>query len=149
MSESAAASAAVESAPVDTASSAASETGGMQQPPPAPRLAEPSWKDFFLGPMGLILIAVWLMVLWSIRKQKRGDEERKKELASLRKGDQVITIGRMHGTVVALTEDSMTLKPDPKSGVTLKFDRAALWKILSRGAEKPEGDDSKGGERKS
>ena len=108
---------------------------GTLQKPAGPPPKDPTLTDFLFSPMGLMLIGIWVFVLWMMRKQKGKEEGRKKELEAIKKGDRVITIGRLHGIVVALTEDTMTLKPDEKASATLTFDRAALWKVVPRSGD--------------
>jgi preprotein translocase subunit YajC len=121
-----------------SATEAGAAVGGTEQKPQGPPGREPSWQDFFVSPWFLILVVVWLWVFWSARKQKKKDRKRKDELGDLTKGDRIITIGRLHGTVVRLTEDTMTIKPDNNSAATLTFDRVALWKKETAGEQAEE-----------
>ena len=82
-----------------------------------------------------IMLAMMLVFIWfSGRSQKKKEQERKDKLASLKKGDKVVTIGLMHGTVVALTEETVTLKTDEK-GNMIVFERNAVYKIMPRAGE--------------
>ena len=128
---------AAESSPPALAQGAPLPAGGSGtlEKPAGPLPKEPTLTDFLFSPMGLMLVGIWIFVLWMMRKQKGKEASRKKELETIKKGDRVITIGRLHGIVAALTEDTMTLKPDEKANATLTFDRAALWKILPRSGE--------------
>lgn len=100
------------------------------QPAPAP-------ESLFSSPLLWIMLLGFIafQFIFSSKNRKRQQAEAEK-LKSLAKGDRVLTIGRMHGTVVALTDETMTLKTDDKGANTLVFDRAALYKILSRPDEK-------------
>lgn len=110
-------------------------TGGKTPGEEAP----PAGLAGLLGnPLVLIAVVLWVWILWNFRKQKKKEKGRKDELDSIRKGDKVITIGRVHGTVVSLTEETMTIKPDPKANGTLTFDRIALHKVIRDGDEKEE-----------
>lgn len=95
-----------------------------------------SLSSILMNPLFFVVIAIWLWVFWSARKHKQKEEERKNQLDNLKKGDKVLTIGRMFGTVVELDAETMTLKTDNKSNATVKFERGALYKNLSREAEK-------------
>ena len=101
-----------------------------QQPAPAP-------ESLFSSPLlwMLLLGFIAFQFIFSSKNRKRQQAEAEK-LKTLAKGDRVLTIGRMHGTVVALTDETMTLKTDEKGANTLIFDRAALYKILSRAGDK-------------
>lgn len=94
--------------------------------------------DMFGNPLFIIVLAVWGWVLWSSRKQKKKRAEEKEKLDSAKKGDRIVTIGRLYGTVVAASEETVTIKPDEKSNATLTFDRVAIHKILPRGGDKTE-----------
>jgi len=113
-----------------------SQAADTEQKPAGPPPREPQWTDFFSSPLFLIIIAVWVWVFFSARKQKQKDAKRKEELNQLKKGDKIITIGRMHGTVVGLTTETMTIKPDSKSATTITFDRGALFKKVVPGENK-------------
>jgi len=134
MAEQAAANPAAESAAPATAAEGAPQTheslgADAGSPPPPP----PRWSTFLASPWFLILIGVWLWVFWSARKQKQKEQKRKDELNDIKKGDRVVTIGRLHGTIVSLTEETMTIKPDEKGSTTLTFDRVALLKKVVPG----------------
>jgi len=47
-----------------------------------------------------------------IRPQKKQQDEHKKMVASLKKNDEVITAGGIHGTVTNVKEQTITLKID-------------------------------------
>ncbi len=91
----------------------------------------PDIMSFLTSPMFLLLIGVWALFIFSSRKQKKKAQERKDQLSSIKKGDKVVTIGRVHGEVVSMTEKTITLKVDPK-GSTLTFDREAVLAVPSQ-----------------
>ncbi len=124
---------AAQSAPSGSGNSQTAATG---QKPAGPPPREPQWTDFFSSPLFLIIIGVWVWVFFSTRKQKQKEAKRKEELDAIKKGDKVMTIGRMHGVVVGLTPETMTIKPDSKSATTITFDRVALLKKIVPGENK-------------
>ena len=88
-----------------------------------------------------IVAAVWIWYLFGNKKrrqQKAQEKKDKERRENLQKGDNVVTIGRMHGTVVAFTDDSITLKPDNRSDYTMTFDRQAIYRVLPRPGEEEE-----------
>ena len=90
------------------------------------------------GLMWVILIGVWAWFIFGNKKRRTERAEAKKEKErreTLQKGDKIVTIGRMHGTVVAFTETSVTIKPDNKSDYTMTFDRQAIYRVLPRPGE--------------
>ena len=83
------------------------------------RPAGESWASF----LPLIGIAV-VMYFFMIRPQQRKAAEAKKFRESIAKGSIVVTIGGLHGKVLDLNEDSVTIEVD--RGTRLKFDRSAI-----------------------
>lgn len=91
----------------------------------------------------LLYAAVGMWVWWLLtnrkRKAQRAQEKKEKERReTLLKGDKLVTIGRMHGTVVAFTDDTVTLRPDGKSDFTMTFDKQAIYRVLPRAGEEEE-----------
>jgi preprotein translocase subunit YajC len=57
-----------------------------------------------------LIIGVFYFLL--IRPQKKAQEEHKKMLAGLKKNDEIITTGGIHGTIANVKETTITLKVD-------------------------------------
>lgn len=81
--------------------------------------------------MGLIIplalmFAIFYFLL--IRPQQKRQRERNQMLAELQKGDKVITIGGLHGTIVELTEEKATLKV--AENVRLTFERGSINAVI-------------------
>ncbi len=111
-------------------------TGTQAAPEPSMPGPQPDFLSaMFSNPLFYLVIGVWFWVFWSTRKHRQKEDQRKKELGEVKKGDQVVTIGRVHGTVVGLTETTMTLKTDPKANFTVTFDRVALFKVVNNKEE--------------
>ncbi|WP_317238920.1 preprotein translocase subunit YajC [Hymenobacter sp. 5516J-16] len=65
--------------------------------------------------------------------QQRRSAEAKKFRAALAKGANVVTIGGLHGRVVDVNEDTVTVEVD--KGVRLRFDRSAIAReVVSKNA---------------
>ena len=69
---------------------------------------------------GMILVFYLFMIRPQQTKQKKQAEFSKE----LKKGDQVVTAGGMHGKVVATTEHTVTLEVD--KGINIKFERGSI-----------------------
>lgn len=74
-------------------------------------------------------IAVWILIFIMlyfliIRPQQKQRKDHVSMIASLKKGDKVVTIGGLHGSIVDLSDDSVTLKVNDSS--RLVFDRQAI-----------------------
>ena len=78
-----------------------------------------------LLPFVLVLVVFWFLI---IRPQQKRQKERNAMLQSLKKGDKVITIGGLHGTITDLTEDRVTLKVNDNT--RLVFERTAVNTVI-------------------
>lgn len=74
----------------------------------------------YLPLIGMVVVMYFFM----IRPQQRRAAEAKKFRASLAKGANVVTVGGLHGKVVDVSEDTVTVEVD--KGVRLRFDRSAI-----------------------
>ena len=72
------------------------------------------------------IFAVFYFLL--IRPQQKQKKERERMLASVKKGDRVVTSSGMHGTVVGLNEHTVVLKVADQ--VKLEFDRSAIGRAV-------------------
>jgi len=76
---------------------------------------------FQLIPFVLIFVIFWFLV---IRPQQKRAKQHRDLLAALNKGDEVKTDGGIHGTIVRLGEDAVTLEIAHK--VEIRIDRARI-----------------------
>ncbi len=72
------------------------------------------------------IFAIFYFLL--IRPQQKQKKERAHMLASVKKGDRVVTASGLHGTVVGLNEQTIVLKVADQ--VKLEFDRSAVGRIV-------------------
>ena len=73
---------------------------------------------------GAIFAIFYFMI---IRPQQKRAKEREKLLASLKKGDKVVTSGGLHGTISGLDEKTCLI--DVGNNVKMKFERSAVQSI--------------------
>ena len=73
--------------------------------------------------LALIFVVMWLFM---IRPQKKQQKEIQKFRDSLAKGDKVVTIGGIFGTVAEVKEDSVLIEID--NGVKIRVSKQALVK---------------------
>ena len=106
---------------------------GVERPSEPP----PESPGFF-HPLLLVVLGFWALWIWTSSRQKRRRKQEEDRQKTLAKGDRVITIGRMHGVVVAFTDETVTLLTDAKNGAVMVFDRVAIYKILPRPGEEDE-----------
>ena len=84
-----------------------------------------------LLPFILIFVVMWLLLLWPRQKQEK---ERQRMLKAVKKGDMVVTIGGVFGTVESLTENNVVLRVD--KNVTMQFLRSAVASVVPPEGEK-------------
>jgi len=86
----------------------------------------------------LIMFALIIVVFYflMIRPQNKKQKEAKQMLSSLRKGDRVVTIGGMRGSVVSVKDDTVILKVDDTT--KLEFSKSAVSQVLERKEEQIE-----------
>ena len=77
----------------------------------------------------MIALIFGVMYFFMIRPQKKQQKELQNFRDSLAKGDKVITIGGIHGTVAEVKEDSVLLEVD--NGVKIRVSKQALVKDFS------------------
>lgn len=79
------------------------------------------------GFLGLIMPFVFMIVIFYfllIRPQQKKQKTRTAMLNALKKGDKVVTIGGLHGTIVEITDDIVVLKVNDVTKLT--FDRSSI-----------------------
>lgn len=81
----------------------------------------------------LILLAVLvLMYIFTTRTRRKQEKQRREMLESLGKGDKVVTIGGIVGTVIEVKGNEVTVKVDENNNVRMKFTR---WAVRNVGEE--------------
>jgi len=113
---------AAESAPISPAADTTQAAGGGLVP--GLRQYEPI---LFIG---LMLVVLYFIM---IAPQRKKDKERRKMLDALAKGDQVVTIGGLHGTVWQVKEQEVVLTVADNTRMT--FSRGAIAQITKPDAE--------------
>jgi preprotein translocase subunit YajC len=81
----------------------------------------------------LLMIAMFYLLL--IRPQQKQRKELEARIASLEKGDKVITTGGLHGTVHQISEKTVTLKPGGDN-TFLTFDKPSVATVIKAKSEK-------------
>jgi preprotein translocase subunit YajC len=82
--------------------------------------------------MGLLpFIAMFaIMCFFLIRPAQKRQKETKSMQSQLKRGDKVITIGGIHGSIDAVDELTVYLKV--ADGTTLRFDRQAVGRVTEQ-----------------
>jgi len=79
-----------------------------------------------VGPL-VIMFAIFYFLL--IRPQQKRQKQVKEMQDNLSKGDKIVTIGGLHGTVDALDDLTIVLKCG--DGTRLTYDRQAIREVLT------------------
>ncbi|MCL1991974.1 MAG: preprotein translocase subunit YajC [Spirochaetes bacterium] len=95
--------------------------GGGGQPPPADGAA-----GFFTSMIPFIAI-IGIFYFLIIRPQSKKRKETEKMLGAIKKGDRIITIGGVHGTIQSVREQTVIVKVD--ENVKLEFNRGAIAQV--------------------
>jgi preprotein translocase subunit YajC len=83
--------------------------------------------------MPLIILVFYFLVM---RPQNKKQKEAKKMLEGIRKGDRIVTIGGLRGTVVSVKDDAVILKVDDNT--KLEYSKSAVATVLKREDEATE-----------
>ena len=80
--------------------------------------------------IGLIFVIFYFFL---IRPQQKKQKEREKLLSSVKKGDKIVTVGGLHGTVVGLEDKQILVQV--ADNVKLKFEKTSVSTVLSTEGE--------------
>lgn len=78
--------------------------------------------------MGAIILVFWLFM---IRPQAKKAKEQKKFIDNMQKGDKIVTIAGIHGTINKINEDA-TIQMEVNPGSYLKIEKSSIsmeWTI--------------------
>lgn len=87
------------------------------------------------GMLPMLLAFMAIMYFLMIRPNQKREKERRQMLASIAKGDKVITTGGICGSVVGLTEKTVVLRVSEEPNVKIEFLRGAISQVTSRGGQ--------------
>jgi preprotein translocase subunit YajC len=83
----------------------------------------PSGFESFLVPMLLMIVPLYFLL---IRPEQKRRKEHDALLKSIEKGDRVVTVGGIRGTVVGLTDDVLTLEIGKGGSVKVEVERGRI-----------------------
>ena len=75
-------------------------------------------------PLILIFVVFYFFI---IRPQKKKEDTRKKMIEAVKKGDKVVTIGGVHGTVTQVDDTSLLIQAD--TNTKLRIDKNAVANV--------------------
>ncbi len=76
-----------------------------------------------------LIVIIAIMYLLILRPQAKKQKERQKMLDAIKKGDEVVTAGGIHGKVVGLKDDGKVLILKIDDNVKITVDRTAIASI--------------------
>ena len=79
---------------------------------------------------GIIILIFYFLI---IRPQKKRDKEAKNMLAAIKKGDKIVTIGGIRGTVAVVKESTVIVKVDDNTRI--EFSKNAISSVLNKKEE--------------
>jgi preprotein translocase subunit YajC len=77
-------------------------------------------------PLVLIFVVFYFFL---IRPQQKKQKDREKLLENVKRGDRVVTIGGVHGTVAGIESEKKTVLVQIADNVKVKFERSAIASI--------------------
>ncbi len=104
-----------------------------QATPPATRPAgtPPPAAFTFLMQYGPLILIIVLFYFLFIRSKQKTERTRQDMMSSLKKGDEVQTIGGVLGKVVETRDDRVLLKVDENSNTKMWFTRGAIHRVVT------------------
>ncbi|MBO4410480.1 MAG: preprotein translocase subunit YajC [Spirochaetales bacterium] len=88
------------------------------------------WTTFIT--FGVIILIFYFLI---IRPQRKRDKEAKAMLDAIKKGDKVVTIGGIRGTVAVVKDGTVILKVDDNTRI--EFSKSAISTVLNKKEEAP------------
>ena len=79
----------------------------------------------------LIILIFYFLI---IRPQKKRDKETKAMLAAMKKGDRVVTIGGIHGTIITVKDQTVVVKVDDSARI--EFSKSDISTVTNKDAAK-------------
>ena len=76
---------------------------------------------------GLVILIFYFLI---IRPQSKKQKEQKRMLSEIKKGDKVVTIGGIRGTVQTVHEETVVVKVDDNT--KLEFSKSAVSSVVER-----------------
>jgi preprotein translocase subunit YajC len=88
--------------------------------PAATTSSNPLWT---FGPIILMFLVLYFLL---IRPQQRRQKTRNSMLSTLKKGDKVVTVGGLHGTIMEMDDETNTVVLRVNDTTKLTFDRSSV-----------------------
>jgi len=86
-------------------------------------------------PFALMFAILYLLI---IRPQRRKQKHLQEMITNVRKHDNVVTMGGVHGVVISVKEKEIIVRVDDNKDVKLKIDKSAVTSVSAPRSEKEE-----------
>ena len=96
--------------------------------------AGPSTTASLVGTLIPFVLIIVIFYFFLIRPQNKKQKETERMLNALKKGDRIVTIGGIHGTIASVKEQTVVVKVD--DGCKIEFNRSAVATVELSDAEK-------------
>ncbi len=84
--------------------------------------------------MGAIILVFWLFM---IRPQAKKAKVQKQFINDLKKGDKVVSVAGIHGTIYRVNDDNTTIQLEVNPGSYIKIEKSAISLEWSQQLNKP------------
>ncbi len=111
---------------------------GKKEASTQPAEAPKQGPDMYL--FVILLGGVVLMWIWMGRGRRKQEAKRKEMLSNIKKGDKIVSIGGVIGTVIEAKPEEITVKVDETNNVRMKFARWAIRGVGEEGKTNPDQD---------
>ena len=91
----------------------------------------PAANPIFSSPLVPLLLMISVMYFLLIRPQQKQQRDQEKMQKGLKKNDEVVTSGGIHGTVVNVKETVVTLRVT--DDVRIDVDRSCIGRLVKEG----------------
>jgi len=90
----------------------------------------PSVASFLnIAPLFLVFLVFYFLI---IKPQKKKEAEHKKTIAALKKNDEVVTAGGMHGVIVGVKDETFTLRIDDTTNAKVEVDKNSISYVTKK-----------------
>jgi preprotein translocase subunit YajC len=102
------------------------------EPPAKPEPPSTFGPEFFIA----IVIFIAAFYFFIQRPTAKAEEEKKKALEGMKKGDKVVSIGGIHGVVSKVNKEANTVTVTIAKGVDVEFNKSAVIVQVEKAEEK-------------
>jgi preprotein translocase subunit YajC len=100
-------------------------------PTTQPQGQQPPALFQFFNTFGFLILIMVIFYFLVIRSKQKTERTRQQMLSSLKKGDEVQTIGGVLGKVIEARDDRVLVKVDESSNTKMWFTRGAIHRVIS------------------